>query len=107
MADRLKNLATVTDPSLLQGSDLRYWKMFEKIDEPNKFLDASRKVVCQGNKITLTETVRTLDARLAASEAAHVAEAFRKLQTHREYAFSVSIPSLPSPASSSPGPLKH
>ncbi len=73
----------------------------------NSFLDASRKVVFQGNKITLTETVRTLDARLAASEAAQVAEAFRKLQTHREYAFSVSIPSLPPLGNASPGPVKQ
>lgn len=43
IAERLKSLQDVKDPSSLTGEDLRYWKMFEKIDEPNKFLDASRK----------------------------------------------------------------
>ncbi|MBI5395007.1 MAG: FHA domain-containing protein [Verrucomicrobia bacterium] len=69
----------------------------------NSFVDASRKVVSNGNKVTLTETVRTLDARLAAAESAQVAAAFRKLQTHREHAFSVSI--RPSSASEGVPPV--
>jgi len=43
VANRLKNLATITDPTLLQGDDLRYWKMFEKIEDTDKFVDASKR----------------------------------------------------------------
>jgi membrane-bound lytic murein transglycosylase D len=43
VADRLKSLSSVKDPALLSGDDLRYWKLFEKIDDPNRFVDASRK----------------------------------------------------------------
>jgi hypothetical protein len=71
------------------------------------FLDASRRIVCSGSKITLTETVQTIDARLPASEAAQVANAFRKLQTHREHAFSVSIPPVSSSDGTSPSPAKQ
>lgn len=43
VADRLKSLAQVKDPSSLQGEDLRYWKLFETIDEKNKFTEAARR----------------------------------------------------------------
>jgi membrane-bound lytic murein transglycosylase D len=43
VAERLKNLASVKDQTTLSGEDLRYWKLFEKIDEPNKFNEAARK----------------------------------------------------------------
>jgi len=41
--ERLKRLHGLKDPSTLVGEDLRYWKMFEAVDEKNKFLEASRK----------------------------------------------------------------
>lgn len=43
IAERLKRLQDVSDPSALQGDDLRYWELFTKIDEPKKFLEAARK----------------------------------------------------------------
>lgn len=43
VAERLKSLASVKDPSALQGDDLRYWKLFEPIDEKNKFTEAARR----------------------------------------------------------------
>jgi thioredoxin-related protein len=72
----------------------------------NSFLSASRKIVCEGNKITLTETEHMLDARMPASASAQVADAFRKLHTHRELSFVVSVPSLPPPDGASPAPTK-
>lgn len=43
IAERLKRLQDVKDPTGLQGEDLRYWEMFSKIDEPKKFLEAAKK----------------------------------------------------------------
>ena len=43
VAERLKSLAKVKDPTTLQGDDLRYWKLLETIDEKDKFTEAARK----------------------------------------------------------------
>lgn len=43
VAERLKRLASVKDAGSLTGDDLRYWKMFESIDEKNKFTEAARR----------------------------------------------------------------
>lgn len=43
IAKRLKHLQDVKDGSKLEGEDLRFWEMFAKIDEPKKFIEASRK----------------------------------------------------------------
>ena len=43
VAERLKMLAQTKDPSGLQGDDLRYWKLFESVDEKNKFTEAARR----------------------------------------------------------------
>lgn len=40
---RLKRLQGVTDASTLDGEDKRYWQLFEKIDEPKKFIEAGTK----------------------------------------------------------------
>lgn len=40
--DRLKRLAKVKDPKDLKGEDLRYWKLFERVNEKNKFIRASK-----------------------------------------------------------------
>lgn len=37
----LKKLARLSSPAGLEGEDLRYWYLFQRIDEPNKFLEAS------------------------------------------------------------------
>lgn len=42
VAERLKRLAKVKDPSTLTGDDLRYWKLLEPIDEKDKFTEAAR-----------------------------------------------------------------
>ena len=39
--DRLNRLAKIKDPAELDGEDLRYWKLFENIDQPNKFREAA------------------------------------------------------------------
>ena len=39
--ERLVRLQGVTSADGLDGEDLRYWKMFEKVDVPNKFKEAS------------------------------------------------------------------
>lgn len=41
--DRLKHLATVTDPSQLEGPELRYWNLFKDVDEPDKFTAATER----------------------------------------------------------------
>ena len=41
IAERLKRLQTVKDPSTLEGDDRRYWDLFAKIDEPKKFIEAA------------------------------------------------------------------
>lgn len=43
IADRLKKLHDLKDASGLEGEDLRYWEMFAKIDELEKFIEAGRK----------------------------------------------------------------
>jgi membrane-bound lytic murein transglycosylase D len=43
VAERLKGLAKVKDASELTGDDLRYYKMFDSIDEKNKFTEAARR----------------------------------------------------------------
>src|SRR5262249_2873156 len=43
IANRLKDLAKVKDPSQLAGEDLRFWKLFENVDEKDKFTVASRR----------------------------------------------------------------
>lgn len=43
VGERLKSLAQVKDPSSLQSDDLRYWKLFEQVDEKNKFTEAARR----------------------------------------------------------------
>ncbi|MCB0356457.1 MAG: transglycosylase SLT domain-containing protein [Bdellovibrionales bacterium] len=39
---RLKKLSQLTSPAGLDGEDLRYWYMFSKVDEPNKFNVAAK-----------------------------------------------------------------
>jgi membrane-bound lytic murein transglycosylase D len=39
----LLKLHETKDPSGLTGEELRYWKMFESVEEENKFLEASQK----------------------------------------------------------------
>lgn len=39
----LLKLHAVTDSKMLEGEDLKYWKMFENITEKDKFLNASQK----------------------------------------------------------------
>lgn len=41
--DRLRRLATVRSAEGLTGEDLRVWKLFERIEEPNKFMAATKK----------------------------------------------------------------
>jgi len=43
IAERLKQLQGVTNPNSLSGDDLRYWKLFEKVADLNKFKHASEK----------------------------------------------------------------
>lgn len=43
VGERLKNLAKVKDPTTLTGDELRYYKLFDKIDEKNKFTEAARR----------------------------------------------------------------
>ena len=43
IADRLKALEKVKDPSSLTGEDKRYWDMFAGIDDKNKFSEAAKK----------------------------------------------------------------
>lgn len=43
IADRLNRLSTLTSADGLTGDDLRYWRIFEKIDEKNKFKEAAQK----------------------------------------------------------------
>lgn len=43
IADRLIALEKVTDPQSLVGEDKRYYEMFAKVDEKNKFIEASKK----------------------------------------------------------------
>ncbi len=38
---RLRYLHTIKDPTVLSGEDLRIWKLFESVNERNKFLKAS------------------------------------------------------------------
>jgi membrane-bound lytic murein transglycosylase D len=40
---RLLRLSELKSSLGLQGEDLRYWEMFAKVDEPNKFVDAGLK----------------------------------------------------------------
>ncbi len=41
--EHLRRLAKVTTPDELTGEDLRVWKLWEPISEPNKFLNAAKK----------------------------------------------------------------
>lgn len=41
VAQRLKHLQEVKDPSQLEGDDKRYWELFAKIDDPRKFIEAA------------------------------------------------------------------
>lgn len=43
IAERLKRLQELKDSTGLEGEDLRYWEMFAKIDEPKKFVEASKR----------------------------------------------------------------
>ncbi len=43
IADRLKRLDTLKDASALTGEDLRYWEMYQKVDEPNKYFEAAQR----------------------------------------------------------------
>jgi membrane-bound lytic murein transglycosylase D len=43
IAARLKRLGELKSAEGLTGEDLRYWQMFEKIDQPKKFHEAARK----------------------------------------------------------------
>jgi hypothetical protein len=61
-------------------------------------MKATRSLSFKDNKLSVAETTRLLDARLAASEAGKVYAAFRKLHEHRDYAFIVEMPSAPAAA---------
>jgi membrane-bound lytic murein transglycosylase D len=41
--ERLKRLQKAASGEGLEGDDLRYWKLFENINEPNKFAEAARR----------------------------------------------------------------
>lgn len=41
--DRLKRLARLKSSAGLEGEDLRYWYLFQKVEEKNKFLKATRR----------------------------------------------------------------
>lgn len=41
--ERLNRLGSLSSPEGLTGDDLRYWQLFAKVDEPNKFKKASEK----------------------------------------------------------------
>lgn len=41
--ERLKRLQKLTTGDGLEGEDLRYWKLFENIQEPNKFSEAAKR----------------------------------------------------------------
>ncbi|MCB0384638.1 MAG: hypothetical protein KDD43_04525, partial [Bdellovibrionales bacterium] len=41
--ERLKRLDRLSSPAGLEGEDLRYWYMFTKVDEKNKFKEASTR----------------------------------------------------------------
>jgi membrane-bound lytic murein transglycosylase D len=43
IANRLKRLEMLSSPDGLSGDDLRYWNMFNDIDEAKKFSEAARK----------------------------------------------------------------
>ena len=75
------------------GSVLKSQPQDLQIDTP--FMKATRKLSFKDNKLSVAETTRLLDARLAASEASKVYAAFRKLHEHRDYAFIVEMPSPP------------
>lgn len=67
------------------------------------FMQASRKVAVDGNKLTLTESSLLLDAKLPATEAPNVLAHLRKLQDHRETVFILTVPTAPvAPPSPSP-----
>jgi hypothetical protein len=57
------------------------------------FLRASRKITIDKNKLNLVEKSISLDATLPSSEAPKVSAAFRKLSEHRNFAFSITMPS--------------
>ena len=40
--DRLKRLNKLSSPAGLEGEDLRYWYMFAKVNEKNKFAIAAK-----------------------------------------------------------------
>ncbi|MGE4131513.1 MAG: lytic transglycosylase domain-containing protein [Bdellovibrionales bacterium] len=41
IAARLKKLQVISNPADLTGEDLRYWKMFERVDDAKKFSEAA------------------------------------------------------------------
>jgi len=43
VVERLKQLAKLKDGTGLVGEDARFYEMFQKVDEPNKFLEAGRR----------------------------------------------------------------
>src|SRR5690606_938538 len=43
IANRLKRLQTLSSKDGLTGEDLRYWEMFESVDEPRKFAEAAKR----------------------------------------------------------------
>jgi membrane-bound lytic murein transglycosylase D len=43
IAQRLKNLQKVSDPTTLTGDDKRYWDLFANIAEPKKFVEATSR----------------------------------------------------------------
>jgi thioredoxin-related protein len=75
------------------GSVLKSQPQDLQVDTP--FMKATRKLSFKDNKLSVAETTRLLDARLAANEASKVYAAFRKLHEHRDYAFIVEMPSPP------------
>jgi len=58
------------------------------------FFKATRKVVQKNNRLSVVEVSQMLDAKLSASEASKVYEAFRKLQDHRNYMYVVKMPAV-------------
>jgi hypothetical protein len=88
-----------TDPALViyevelpAGSELKSTPQDLSIESP--FLKVSRKLTHDKakNRISIIESTRTLDARMDASQAVTIQNAFRQVQDHREYAFILGLP---------------
>jgi hypothetical protein len=57
-------------------------------------LKASRKLTVTGSTVSVVESTRLGDARVEATRAREVYDAFRKLYDHREFSFIVEMPPL-------------